>query len=448
LSELRERVSPEIITDLPGPKVSQFIQNAGVIFPKYFQPIMDDADGIFIKDPDGNVFVDFISGRCVVNIGYSHPDFVNALREQVSRGTNGITENMLQLIYQLNKVTPGNFEKAVICGLSGSAMNDLAIKIARRLTKRPDIITFAGSYHGVTYGALSLSSYRHDMIKGFGPKLPGIHNMMYPYCYRCPYKMENPDCDLACLRQMVDHAFKSYVVPDEVAAIVVEPIQGDAGWHVPPDDWFPSLRKICDEYGILLVSEEIQTGFGRTGKWSGIDHWDVIPDITLLGKSIACGVPNAATVVKAELFEQADPFDLIFLMNTFSYNPLACVATLKNIEIIEKEKLVEKSSKMGEYAYSRLKDVVEDHQIIGDVRGKGLMIGLEVVQDKDTKNPGVELADRIVEKAFKKGLYMIHMGSFDTAVLRVAPPLIINKEQMDSCLEILECSISKVENSR
>jgi 4-aminobutyrate aminotransferase len=448
LSELRERVSPEIITELPGPNVSQFIQNAGAIFPKYFQPIMDEADGIFIKDPDGNIFVDFISGRCVVNIGYSHPDFVNALKEQVSRGTNGITENMLQLIYQLNKVTPGNFEKAVICGLSGSAMNDLAIKIARRLTKRPDIITFAGSYHGVTYGALSLSSYRRDMIKGFGPKLPGIHNMTYPYCYRCPYKMEHPDCDLACLRQMVDHAFKSYIVPDEVAAIVVEPIQGDAGWHVPPDDWFPSLRKICDEHGILLVSEEIQTGFGRTGKWSGIDHWDVVPDITLLGKSIACGMPNAATVVKSELFERADPFDLIFLMNTFSYNPLACVATLKNIEIIEKEKLVEKSSKMGEYAYSRLKDTVEDHQIIGDVRGKGLMIGLEVVKDKDTKNPGIELADRIVDEAFKKGLYMIHMGSFDTAVLRVAPPLIINKEQMDSCLEILESSISKVENSR
>ena len=448
MSTLKGLTAPKILTELPGPKVSQFIQHAGAIFPKYFQPIMDEAEGIFIKDPDGNVFIDFISGRCVVNIGYSHPDFVRAVKEQVTKGTNGLTQNILKLISRINQVTSGSFEKAVICGLSGSEMNDVAIKLARRFTRRSDIVTFAGSYHGVSYGALSLSSYKQDMIKGFGPKLPGIHNMVYPYCYRCPFKMEHPDCGLACLHQMVDHAFRSYVVPEEVAAVVAEPIQGDAGWHVPPDDWLPTLRKICDEYGILLVAEEIQTGFGRTGKWCGFDHWGVVPDITLLGKSIACGVPNAATVVRADLFNQVDPFDLIFLMNTFSYNPLACVATLANIDIIEKEKLVERSAEMGAYAYSRLKDMVEDHEILGDVRGKGLMIGVEVVKDKETKKPGVEEADRIVEEAFKNGLYMIQMGAFGTAVLRVAPPLIINKEQMDSCLEILENSISKVESNR
>jgi len=247
---------------------------------------------------------------------------------------------------------------------------------------------------------------------------------------------------------MVDEAFKSYVVPEEVAAIFVEPIQGDAGWHVPPVDWLPSLRKICDEYGMLLVSEEVQTGFGRTGKWCGIDHWEVVPDITLLGKGIACGVPNAAAVIKADLFNRVEPFNLIYLMNTFSYNPLACVATLANIEIIEKEKLVERSAKMGEYAFSRLKDMMEDHEVLGDVRGKGLMIGIEVVKDKTSKKPGAEEADRIVEEAFKRGLYMMHMGSLDTAVLRVAPPLIINKEQLDSCLDILEASVSMVEHTR
>jgi len=198
---------------------------------------------------------------------------------------------------------------------------------------------------------------------------------------------------------------------------------------------------------MLLVSEEIQTGFGRTGKWCGIDHWGVTPDITLLGKSIACGVPNAAAVIKADLFARVDPFDLIFLMNTYSYNPLACVATLANIEIIEREKLVERSAKMGEYAYGRLRDMVEDHRILGDVRGKGLMLGVEVVKDKSSKKPGVTEADKIVDEAFKKGVYMIQMGAMDTAVLRVAPPLIINREQLDSCLEILESSVSKVENS-
>lgn len=448
MSTLKDLSSPKIVTEIPGPRVREFINRAGVIFPRYFQPIMDEAEGIFIKDPDGNIFVDFISGRCVVNIGYSHPDFVRAIQEQVPKGTNGLTENILNLISRISHVTPGNFDKAVICGLSGSEMNDVAIKVARRLTRRTDIITFAGSYHGVSYGALSLSSYKRDMIKGFGPKLPGIHNMIYPYCYRCPFKMEHPECDLACLHQMVDHAFRSYVVPEEVAAVVAEPIQGDAGWHVPPDDWLSTLRKICDEYGMLLVSEEIQTGFGRTGKWCGVDHWGVVPDITLLGKSIACGVPNAATVIRADLFNRVEPFDLIFLMNTFSYNPLACVATLANIEIIEKERLVERSAEMGAYAYSRLKDMMEEHEILGDVRGKGLMIGVEVVKDKKSKKPGVEEADRIVQEAFKRGLYMIQMGSFGTAVLRVAPPLIINREQLDNCLEILDDSVTKVESAR
>jgi 4-aminobutyrate aminotransferase-like enzyme len=448
LSILKDLSGPKIVTELPGPIIRDFITQPGAIFPRYVQPIMEKAEGIFIKDPDGNIFVDFISGRCVVNIGYSHPDFVNALQDQIQKGTNGLTQNILKVINRINEVTPGNFEKAVICGLSGSEMNDVAIKVARRLTKRSDIITFAGSYHGVSYGALSLSSYKQDMIKGFGPKLPGVHNMIYPYCYRCPFKMEYPGCDLACLNQMVEHAFRSYVVPEEVAAVFAEPIQGDAGWHVPPAEWLLSLRKICDEYGILLVSEEVQTGFGRTGKWCGIDHWRVVPDITLLGKSIACGVPNAAAVIKADLFNRVESFDLVFLMNTFSYNPLACVATLANIDIIEKEKLVERSAKMGEYTFSRLKDMMEEHEARGDVRGKGLMIGVEVVKDKTSKRPGVEEADRIVEEAFKRGLYMMQMGSMGTAVLRVAPPLIINREQLDSCLEILEASVSKVESAR
>jgi 4-aminobutyrate aminotransferase-like enzyme len=447
LSSLRDMPGPKIVTEIPGPKVQEFIKQAGPLFPRYLQPLMDEAEGIFVKDIDGNVFVDFISGRCVVNIGYSHPDFVKAIQEQVPKGTNGVTQNILKMIQKLNQVTPGKMEKAVICGLSGSEMNDMAIKVARKVTKRSDIITFAGSYHGVSYGALSLSSYKRDMIKGFGPKLPGIHNMMYPYCYRCPFKMEPQSCDLACLHLMVDQAFKSYVVPEEVAAIFAEPIQGDAGWHVPPPEWLPALRKICDENGILLVSEEVQTGFGRTGKWCGIDHWNVTPDITLLGKSIACGVPNAAAVIKAELFTRVDPFDLIFLMNTYSYNPLACVATLANIDIIEKEKLVEKSAKIGEYAFRRLQDMVEDHRILGDVRGKGLMLGVEVVKDKSSKKPGVAEADKILDEAFRRGVYMIQMGAMDTAVLRVAPPLIINREQLDSCLEILESSVSKVENS-
>jgi len=436
--------APRIVVEPPGPKVREILRMGGQNPTEYVQPIVEEARGIFIKDPDGNVFIDLISGRCVANVGHCHPRVVEALQRQVARGLHGLTELRLRLNNRLSEITPGGFPKRVFYGQSGSAMNDLGIKVARWSTRRPYIVAFAGAYHGVTYGALSVSSYRPYMIKGFHPNLPGVYHFPYPYCYRCPFGREHPDCDLACLRYMEEYAFKSYLPPEEVAAVIFEPIAGDAGWHVPPDDWLPTLKEICDRHGILLIAEEVQTGFGRTGRWFAVEHWGVEPDILLLGKAISCGVPNAACVVRADLCER-ETGERIRTGHTFSGSPLGCAAALANIEVIEEEGLVENSARMGDYMKRRLTEMMDCHRVIGDVRGLGLLIGVEIVRDRETKKPGVEEAERITARAFKRGLYLVNMGSFGTRVLRVAPPLIINREQADAALETLETAISDVE---
>lgn len=443
MEELWSLRSPRIMVEPPGPKVRQLLEARGFPPIAYRHPIAAETGGIWIKDPDGNVFLDFISGRCVVNVGYRHPKIVEALRRQIDRVIHGLTEYRLRLDRELARVTPGDFEKRVYYVLSGSAANDCAVKLARWATGRPYIIAFAGAYHSMTYGALSLSSYQPWMLKGFGPNLPGVYHMPYPYCYRCPLGLEHPDCDLRCLRYIEEYAFKSYLPPDEVAAVAVEPIAGDAGWIVPPDGYLEGLRELCDRYGILLIAEEVQTGFGRTGQWFAVEHWDVTPDIIILGKAIAGGVPLSAVVARADLHEgRGEPFRH---GHTFGGNPLGCAAALTNIEVIEEEGLVERAKRMGAYILGRLREMMEKHSLIGDVRGRGLLIGVEIVEDRQSKRPGVEEAERICAEAFRRGLYIIRMGAYGTAVLRVAPPLVITEEQADAALEILQNSIKVVE---
>ena len=445
MDDLSTLNSPNIRVKPPGPRVSEILSRGGMRSSQYTQPILEEAKGIFIRDPDGNVFVDFISGRCVTNVGYSHPKVVKALQEQVAKGLHGITEQRFKLNTKLSEMTPGDFEKSIFYCQSGSAVNDVGIKAARFSTRRPYIVAFAGAYHGVTYGALSISSYRPSMIKGFHPNVPGVYHMPYPYCYRCPFKLEYPDCGLACLWYMEDYAFRSFLPPEEVAAVIFEPVAGDAGWHVPPDTWLPTLKKICEKHNIPLVAEEVQTGFGRTGKMFAVENWSVVPDMMLLGKAISCGVPNAAAVIRKELTVRQDTGESLLTGHTFGGSPLGVVSALANIEAIEEEKLVENSARMGDYIKRRLTEMMSDHRLMGDVRGIGLLIGIEVVKDKETKEPGVEEADMICARAFQKGLYLVNMGAFGTRALRVAPPLIINREQADCCLEILEESISEVE---
>lgn len=433
--------APKIVVKPPGPRVKALLEKAGLP-PTSIYPIIEEAEGIWIKDLDGNIYIDFISSRCVVNVGHRHPKIVETLKQQIDKLTHGINEYRFRLERELSRITPGDFKKRVSYSLTGSAANDAAVKLARWGTGRPYIIAFAGAYHGVTYGALSLSSYLPRMRRGFGPLVPGIYTMPYPYCYRCPFGLEYPGCDLRCLHY-IEYAFKSYLPPDEVAAVSIEPIAGDAGWIVPPDGYLKGLREFCDEYGILLIAEEVQTGFGRTGKWFACEHWNVVPDIIILGKAMAGGIPLSAVVGRAELFERNG---IHFSHgHTFSGYPLGCAAALTNIQIIKEERLIENAERVGSHIMRRLDEMLEDHSIIGDVRGKGLLIGVEIVKDKGSKKPGIEEADAICRKAFERGLYIIRMGAYGTATLRVAPPLIITKEQADIALNILEEAISEVE---
>lgn len=442
---MRDLVAPIIVSGPPGPKVQNILTMAGLNPEEYDSPINSKAEGIYIKDPDENIFLDLISGRCVTNVGHNHPHVIRAIHNQVDKSIHWQTEEQFKLAKRLSEITPGSWRKQVYWTQSGSMAVELALKVARRATKKPYFISFTGAYHGVAYGSLTVSGYDPVMKRHYGPLLPGVYHMPFPYCFRCPFNNEHPDCSLACLSYIEDYAFKSYLPSEEVAAIIIEPIQGDAGWHVPPDGWQKGLAELCERYEILLIADEIQTGFGRTGKLFGMNHWEVEPDIILLGKSMASGVPIAATLLREDILHPTDTESIPIHAQSFSGSPLGCVAANATIDVIEQECLCEKSQKMGSYLKKRLEDLKENNKIIGDVRGLGLLIGVEIVRDKDSLKPGEKEAAAICINAFKKGVFLLKMGTFGTQNLRIAPPLIISKEQTDSVLKIMDNVITNTE---
>lgn len=435
---------PKIVAGPPGPRVAKLLTDSGLDPSSYSSPIVDEARGIYVRDPDGNVFVDLISGRCVANTGYNHPRVVEAVKAQADRSIHWQTEQAYTLIGRLEEML-GSGPKQVYWGQAGSLANDHAIKAVRRATGKPLILSFTGSYHGSSMGAISLSGYDPSMKRHYGPLLPGIVHVPYASCYRCPLKLEHPGCALACLGYIEDVAFKSYVPADEVAAVFVEPIQGDAGWHIPPPGWHQGLKRLCEKHGILHVADEVQTGFGRTGKWLGMDHWGVKPDVVLLGKAMGSGVPISACVLGRDLLESTDPEPIPIHAQSFSATPLGTAAAHATMDVIRDECLCENSEKMGAYVKRRLTELMDDHPSIGDVRGLGLLIGVEIVKDREKKTPDPEAANMICAEAFKQGVYTLNMGSYGGRAIRVAPPLIITEEQADTAIEILDESIGKVE---
>jgi 4-aminobutyrate aminotransferase len=431
---------PRITAGPPGPKVSKVLREAGQSEADYASPLVERAEGIYIEDPDGNVFIDLISGRCVANTGHSHPRVVKAIREQLERGFHWQTPDMYRLVHRLGEMT-GLSPCQVYWSQSGSMVNDFAIKAARRITGRSGIISFTGSYHGSSIGGITLSGYDPAMKRHYGPLVPEIYHVPYASCYRCPFKLCPESCKFACLDYIEDIVFKSYVAADEVASVFVEPIQGDAGWHVPPPGWHERLRKICDEHGMLLVVDEVQTAFGRTGKWTAMEHWGVQGDMVLLGKAMASGVPLSACVLPKNLLESTDPEPIPIHAQSFSATPLGVAAAHATMDVIKDEKLCENSEKTGAYLKSRLVELMDTQSCIGDVRGLGLLLGVEIVKDREAKTPAPELASAICREAFKRGLFVLSMGSYGGRALRIAPPLIITKEQVDTVIEILDTSM-------
>lgn len=429
---------PKIVTELPGPKARALIErDHAVLSPSYTRPyplVAARAWGAIVEDVDGNRFLDFNAGIAVVATGHCHPRVVAAIREQAARlihmsGTDFYYENMVELAERLAGLAPGGGPRRVFFGNSGAEAVEAAIKLARYHSGRSQLVAFLGGFHGRTLGALSLTASRAVQRRGFGPLVPGVHHVPYPDCYHCPYGREPDRCELECV-QAIEERFRTVLPPEEVAAIVVEPVLGEGGYVAPPAKFFEALQRLARAHGIYLVADEVQSGMGRTGKMWACEHFGLEPDLMVVAKGIASGLPLAAMVARAELMDWQPGAHA----STFGGNPVAVAAALVTLELLEQE-LVQHAARMGAYIMERIRDWPKRFPRVGQVRGLGLMIGIELVWDQATRRRAPELRDRLVRMAFERGLLVLGAGLNS---VRLSPPLIISEPQADFAIATLE----------
>jgi len=396
------------------------------------------AKGAMVYDVDGRELIDFAGGIGVMNVGHSHPKVVAAIKDQAEKFTHTcfhivMYEPYLKLAEKLCALTPGSFPKMALFANSGAEAVENAVKIARHYTKRPAIICFENGFHGRTYMAMTLTSKVKPYKFGFGPFMPDVYRMPYAYCYRCPFGLTYPGCGVACADYLKDF-FISHVAGESTAALIVEPIMGEGGFITPPPEYFPKLIKICHDNGIVFAADEIQTGMGRTGEMFAMEHWGVEPDLLLTAKSIAAGMPLSAVVGRAEMMNAPQVGGL---GGTYGGNPVCCSAALAVLEIFEEEKLIEKARALGQKLRRRFEAFQKRFEIIGDVRGKGAMLALELVKDRVTKEPAADQAKALVKFCYEKGLIILSCGNFSN-VIRTLMPLVITDEQLERGLAIME----------
>ncbi|MGA7409613.1 MAG: acetyl ornithine aminotransferase family protein [Bryobacteraceae bacterium] len=429
---------PHLVTALPGPRAQAIIdRDHKVISPSYtrdYPLVVKRGEGAIIEDVDGNRFLDFNAGIAVVAAGHCHPRVVEAVQRQAAEllhmsGTDFYYENMVTLAEKLARLTPGGVERRVYFGNSGTEAVEAAIKLARYHSGRDKFIAFLGGFHGRTMGSLSLTGSKIAQRRHFGPMIP-VQHVPYAYCYRCAYGKHPDTCNVECVKVIEDQLFKTILPADEVAAIVVEPIQGEGGYLVPPAKFHEELRRLADKYGILLVHDEVQSGMGRTGRMFASEHFGVTPDIVTLAKGIASGMPLGATVAKAEMMNWTPGAHA----STFGGNPVACAAALTTIELLE-ESLVENAAVMGAHILDRMSAWPRRFRHVGDVRGKGLMIGFEMVTDQETRERAPELRKSLEMMAFERGLLVLGCGQNS---IRLCPPLVITRDQADFAVDTLE----------
>ncbi|OFV98128.1 MAG: 4-aminobutyrate aminotransferase [Acidobacteria bacterium RIFCSPLOWO2_02_FULL_61_28] len=437
---------PLLRTRLPGPQAKRIVeQDHRYISPSYtrsYPLVAKRGRGALIEDVDGNRFLDFSSGIAVVATGHCHPQVVRAIRTQAAElihmsGTDFYYPSLVTLSRKLSEIAPGAGRKRVYFGNSGTEAIEAAMKLARIYTGRDKFIAFTNAFHGRTYGSLSLTASRPAQRRGFGPLVPGVIHIPYANCYRCVYNLKPEDCGVHCARIIEEQLFRTYVPSDEVAAIFVEPIQGEGGYVVPPPEFLRELRRICDRHGILLVADEIQCGMGRTGKMWACDYAGVVPDILCVAKGIASGLPLSATISRAEIMNWPPGAHA----STFGGNPVAIAAALATIELVEK-KYMENAARMGQHLMERLQDWPARHSLVGDVRGRGLMVGIEFVKDRRTKEYAPEQRDRLIQLAFENGLLVLGCG---VSTLRLLPPLVVSRKQIDIAVAILDRCLTRIE---
>jgi 4-aminobutyrate aminotransferase len=426
-------------TALPGPIARGLLEeDRKFVSPSYSRPyplVARKGEGMVVTDVDGNTFLDFAAGIAVCATGHCHPRIVRAIQEQAAQlihlsGTDFYYPQLSQLAQKLAGITPGPSDKKAYFGNSGTEAIEAALKLARYATGRKKFIAFYGAFHGRTLGALSLTASKPVQRRGFGPFLEGITHVPYPYCYRCPMRRAEGKCDPACLRTIEDQLFKTILSPDEVAAIVFEPIQGEGGYVVPPPEFFDELNRLSKTYGILLIADEVQSGMGRTGKMFAVEHFGLEPDIIVIAKGIASGLPLGAIVSSAKLRSWPPGSHA----STFGGNPVSCAAALETIQLLE-EGLIRNAAEVGQHLILSLSRMMERRPVIGDVRGLGLMIGIELVKDRQTREKATEWRDQAVQRCFQKGFLVLGCGENS---LRLMPPLIVNRDQADVALEILD----------
>jgi len=436
---------PNIKTPLPGPKAAGLIKiDRNYVSPSYtrgYPLVAEKAKGLWIHDPDGNTFLDFTAGIAVCATGHCHPHVVNAIKKQADlllhmSGTDFYYTPQIALAEKLSKLVVGKGKKKVFFGNSGAEAVEAAFKLARWYTKRELNIAFFGAFHGRTMGALSLTASKVIQKKHYNPLIPGITHIPYAYCFRCPYNMSYPECGIECVHWVEETLFRTVIPPEEVAAIFVEPIQGEGGYIVPPPEFHIELKKIAEKYKILYVVDEVQSGMGRTGKMLAIEHFGIDPDIIALAKGIASGMPLGAMVAKSDIMT----WEAGSHASTFGGNPVSCCAALATIELLEAE-LMENAKTMGEYLISKLCELQKSIEWIGDVRGKGLMVGVEIVKNRQTKERAPDWRNKIIKKSFEKGLLLLGCGE---NTIRFSPALTVTAEEMDVCLTIFEETLLEV----
>ncbi|UCH57033.1 MAG: aspartate aminotransferase family protein [Candidatus Bathyarchaeota archaeon] len=434
---------PNIVTPLPGPRSRALLKQRNDLIPPGVYLVqavtIAESKGAVMTDVDGNSYIDFTSGIGVTSLGHCVDEIVQTISDQAAKLIHSCIhvvnyEPYLELAKRLIEVTPGDFKKRVIMLNSGSEAVENAVKIVRQATGRPCLISFENSFHGRTYMAMTLTGKWDPYKVGYGPFVPGVYMTPFAYCYRCPFQLEYPGCGLHCVHHIEKSILKTQVPPEQVGAIISEPIQGEGGFITPPPDYFKELKALCDEHCIKLIIDEIQTGFARTGKLWAIEHWRVEPDLMTMAKAIASGLPLSAVVAKDELMRDIYPGSL---GGTFGGNPIACATAVKVLEIIERERIVERSAELGNRLRKRLDEFYDEFEIIGEVRGRGPMLAMELVKDRATKKPYPEAASKIMKASLASGLLTLKAGLYNNAI-RLHPPLTIEDELLEKGMTILE----------
>ena len=431
--------TPLIKTSLPGPKAKAIIERDGKVvstsYTRGYPFVMARGSGAMVEDVDGNLFLDCAAGIAVNSTGHSHPTVVAAIVDQAQKflhmsGTDFYYEPQVALGEAFDEIAPFSGPKRTFFSNSGTEANEAAIKLARYSTRRYGMIAFLGSFHGRTLGSLALTSSKAIQRKGFGPMQAGTFHTPYATCYRCPVGLKPETCQAECLGFLEDQILVHLVSPDEVAGVLVEPIQGEGGYVVPAPQFHERLRALTIKHGMLLIADEVQSGMGRTGKMFGMEHFGVEPDMITAAKGVASGMPLGVTTARADVMDWPPGSHA----STFGGNPVSCAAALATITLL-KDSLIKNAAEVGAFMMDKLKELQQKHAIIGDVRGRGLMIGVELVKDRVTKERAVAERDKVVDACFARGLLVLGAGK---NAIRISPPLVLTKTQAATAVDIID----------